>query len=134
MLGNLFQQLYTFVDALIVGRCVSADALAALGATEWLTFIMFGVTSGIMQGCSVVVAGYFGKKQTDLLKKAIFSGYFIAAVGAICLTAAGQVMIYPGLRLLRTPDEILGMSRQEISIVAINIENTGIAGTEFCVL
>ena len=97
MLGNLFQQLYTFVDALIVGQCVGADALAALGATEWLTFIMFGVTSGITQGCSVVVAGYFGKKQTDLLKKAIFTGYFIAAAGAICLTVVGQIMIYPAL-------------------------------------
>lgn len=117
MLGNLFQQLYTFVDALIVGQCVSADALAALGATEWLTFIMFGVTSGITQGCSVVVAGYFGKKQTDSLKKAISSGYFIAAAGAICLTVIGQMMIYPTLRLLRTPDEIIGLTQMYLRII-----------------
>ena len=43
MLGNLFQQFYTFADALIVGQYVGADALAALGASEWLSFIMFGV-------------------------------------------------------------------------------------------
>ena len=124
MLGNLFQQLYTFVDALIVGQCVGADALAALGATEWLTFIMFGVTSGITQGCSVVVAGYFGKKQTDLLKKAIFTGYFIAAAGAICLTVVGQIMIYPGLRLLRTPDEIIGMTQIYLRIIYAGIPVT----------
>lgn len=63
MLGNLFQQLYTFADALIVGQCVSASALAALGATEWLTFIMFGVISGITQGCSVVIAGFLEKNR-----------------------------------------------------------------------
>lgn len=124
MLGNLFQQLYTFVDALIVGQCVSADALAALGATEWLTFIMFGVTSGITQGCSVVIAGYFGKKQTDSLKKAIFTGYFIAIAGAICLTVVGQIMIYPGLRLLRTPDEIVGMTQIYLRIIYAGIPIT----------
>lgn len=91
MLGNLFQQLYTFVDALIVGQCVSAGALAALGATEWLTFIMFGVIQGITQGCSVVIAGYFGKKQTDLLRRAIYSGCFIAVAGAVCLTQSDRL-------------------------------------------
>ena len=80
MLGNLFQQLYTFVDAVIVGRCVSANALAALGATEWLTFIMFGVIQGITQGCSVVIAEYFGQNKTDSLQKAIYNGCLISVV------------------------------------------------------
>lgn len=93
MLGNLFQQLYTFVDALIVGQCVSSNALAALGATEWLTFIMFGVIQGITQGCSVVIAGFFGEKQIDALKRAIYSGCLIAGVGAAGFTLAGQIAI-----------------------------------------
>lgn len=59
MLGNLFQQLYTFVDALIIGRSVGAYALAALGVDEWLVFIMFGVIQGITQGCSVIIAQHF---------------------------------------------------------------------------
>lgn len=63
MLGNLFQQFYTFADALIVGQYVGADALAALGASEWLTFIMFGVISGITQGCCVVTARFLGKRK-----------------------------------------------------------------------
>lgn len=124
MLGNLFQQLYTFVDALIVGRCVSADALAALGTTEWLTFVMFGVTAGITQGCSVVIAGYFGKKQTDLLKRAICSGYFIAAVGAICFTVVGQILLYPSLQFLRTPVEIIGLTQVYLRILYAGIPVT----------
>ena len=124
MLGNLFQQLYTFVDALIVGRCVSAGVLAALGATEWLTFIMFGVIQGITQGCSVVIAGYFGKKQTDLLRRAIYSGCFIAAVGAVCFTVIGQIIIYPSLRLLRTPAEIMSLTQVYLRILYAGIPIT----------
>ena len=89
MLGNLFQQLYTFVDALIVGQCVGANALAALGAVEWLTFIMFGVIQGITQGSSVVVARFFGEKKTDSMKRAVYAGYLTAAVGSVLLAAAG---------------------------------------------
>lgn len=74
MSGNLFQQLYTFVDALIVGQYVGADALAALGASEWLTFIMFGVISGLTQGCCVVTARFLGEKKTESLKKAVYAG------------------------------------------------------------
>ena len=70
MSGNLFQQLYTFVDALIVGQYVGADALAS----EWLTFIMFGVISGLTQGCCVVTARFLGEKKTESLKKAVYAG------------------------------------------------------------
>ena len=71
MLGNIFQQLYTFVDALIVGQKIGAYAMAALGATEWITFIMFGVIGGITQGCSVVISKYFGNKNQEAMEKSI---------------------------------------------------------------
>lgn len=80
MLGNLFQQLYTFVDALIVGQCVSANALAALGTTEWLTFIMFGVIQGITQGCSVGIAG---AAYGTVLAQALAAAYCVIAVRKI---------------------------------------------------
>lgn len=124
MLGNLFQQLYTFVDALIVGQCVSANALAALGATEWLTFIMFGVIQGITQGCSVVIAGFFGEKRIDALKRAIYGGCLIAVVGAAVFTAAGQIAIVPGLRLLRTPTEVFGLTKEYLRILYAGVPVT----------
>ncbi|MDE7332826.1 MAG: polysaccharide biosynthesis C-terminal domain-containing protein [Lachnospiraceae bacterium] len=117
MLGNLFQQLYTFVDALIVGQYVGADALAALGASEWLTFIMFGVISGITQGCSVVAARFFGEKKMDSLKKAIYGGGCIAAFGAVVFTVAGQTLVRRGLELLRTPEEVLGLTEIYLRIL-----------------
>lgn len=124
MLGNLFQQLYTFVDAVIVGQCVSANALAALGATEWLTFIMFGVIQGMTQGCSVVIAAFFGQKQMDLLKKAIYSGCLIAAAGAAVFTIAGQIVITPLLGLLRTPPEVSGLTQTYLRILYAGVPVT----------
>lgn len=117
MLGNLFQQLYTFVDALIVGQCVSAHALAALGATEWLTFIMFGVISGMTQGCSVVIARFFGEKRIELLKKAVYACLWLAAAGAVLFVLAGQIIIGPMLEILRTPVEVHGMTQTYLRIL-----------------
>lgn len=124
MLGNLFQQLYTFADAVIVGQCVGANALAALGAAEWLTFIMFGVISGITQGCSVVIAGFFGKKQINEMKQAVRGGVLIAAAGAAVFTLIGQTVLASALRLLRTPPEVLDLTRTYLRILYAGVPAT----------
>jgi len=124
MFGNLFQQLYTFADALIIGQCVSSNALAALGGAEWLTFIMFGVIQGITQGCSVVIAQFFGKKQTKSLKLALYSGYCIAAAGAIGFTVIGQLLIVPSLKLLQTPPEVFSLTETYLRILYAGVPIT----------
>lgn len=126
MLGNIFQQLYTFVDALIVGQKIGSYAMAALGATEWITFIMFGVITGITQGCSVVISKYFGTKEEDNLEKSIYSTYIICIILAICFTIIGQLVVYPALVLLNTPTEIL-----EFSYLYLKILYAGIPVTVF---
>lgn len=134
MLGNVFQQLYTFADALIVGQCVSANALAALGATEWLPFIMFGVISGITQGCSVVIAGFFGKKQITALKQAVSSACLIAAVGAAGFTMIGQIALVPALTMLRTPPEVFDLTEQYLRILYAGVPVTFFYNTAAAIL
>lgn len=124
MLGNIFQQLYTFVDALIVGQKIGAYAMAALGATEWITFIMFGVIGGITQGCSVVISKYFGNKDQNKLEKSIYSTYLISIALAICFTIIGQLVIYPALILLHTPAEILEYSYLYLKILYAGVPIT----------
>ena len=124
MLGNIFQQLYTFVDALIVGQKIGAYAMAALGATEWITFIMFGVIGGITQGCSVVISKYFGNKNQDNLEKSIFSTYIISLVLAVLFTIIGQLAIHPALILLNTPVEILEYSYFYLKILYAGVPVT----------
>ena len=63
MLGNVFQQMYTVMDSVIVGRGVGVEALAALGTSDWLSFTAMGGITGIAQGFSVLIAQYFGAKE-----------------------------------------------------------------------
>ncbi len=70
-LGNLFQQLYNTADSLIVGNFLGSDALAAVSSSGSLIFLMVGFFNGIAMGAGVVVARYYGARQTDRLQRAI---------------------------------------------------------------
>lgn len=96
--GNVFQQFYTFADTMVVGRVLGMDALAALGAAEWMVFLMFGSMQGLVQGFSIIVAQRFGRKDKAGLKEsvmaagllsAVFSFFFLAAF--ICLPELGRI-------------------------------------------
>ena len=71
IIGNVFQYFYSTVDALVVGRVLGADALAAVGATGSLTFLILGFSQGIAGGFGVVVGQYFGAKNDEELKCAV---------------------------------------------------------------
>ena len=93
MLGNVFQQLYTFVDTQVVGQALGVNALAALGASEWLTFLMFGSVQGLTQGFSVIISQKFGAGQEGELRRAVFQAALLSAVAAVLLTGLGQAAL-----------------------------------------
>ncbi len=121
MVGNMFQQLYTVVDTAIVGRFLGVNALAALGATEWLTFIMFGSIAGITHGFSVIMAQYFGASEYGMLRKSIINAIYLAMIGAIILAVTGQLILNPLLLFLRTPEGILALSKSYLGILYLGI-------------
>lgn len=110
MLGNVFQQFYTFVDTMVVGQALGVKALAALGAAEWLTFLMFGLVQGLVQGFSLVMARQFGAGDDKGLKKAVAGAVWLSLSAAVLFTALGQLMLRPVLQLLRTPAEIIDLT------------------------
>lgn len=110
MLGNVFQQFYTFVDTMVVGQALGVKALAALGAAEWLTFLMFGLVQGLVQGFSLVMARQFGAGDDKGLKKAVAGAVWLSLSAAVLFTALGQLMLRPVLLLLRTPAEIIDLT------------------------
>lgn len=124
MIGNIFQQLYTFADALIVGQAIGAFAMAAISSTEWITFILFSVIGGITQGCSVIISGFFGRHDEDGMEKSIYSTYGISLVTALLFTVLGQLLIHPLLILLHTPTEIIGLSAEYLRILFFGIPIT----------
>ncbi len=106
MVGNMFQQLYTVVDTMVVGKALGVQALAALGAADWLNWLMLGLIQGLTQGFGIRMAQQFGAKQLGELKKTVGASLVLAALSALVLLGLGQLAAGPVLRLLQTPEEI----------------------------
>ncbi len=117
MAGNVFQQLYTVVDTMVVGKALGVDALAALGAADWFNWMMLGMVQGFAQGFAIPMAQWFGAGRHDELRRTVGAAATLSAALALVLTLAGQSLITPVLALLRTPAEILGGSRLYLRIM-----------------
>ncbi len=117
MAGSVFQQLYTVVDTMVVGKALGVDALAALGAADWFNWMMLGVVQGFTQGFAIPMAQHFGADRHDELRRTVGAAVTLSAALALVLTAAGQALIPPVLALLRTPAEILGGSRLYLRVM-----------------
>lgn len=107
MVGNVFQQLYTVVDTMVVGKALGVGALAALGAADWLNWMMLGIIQGFTQGFGILMAQEFGAGRYDNLRKSVGSSAALSVLSSIVLLLAGQLLARPVLNLLQTPPEIL---------------------------
>lgn len=121
MLGNIFQQLYTMVDTIVVGQIVGVQALAALGAVEWVMWLVLGVVSGMTQGFSILIAQYYGAREIKDLKKALAHSYILTAILAAAVLVISQAGAYGLLRFLNTPENIIGMSMSYLRVVFCGI-------------
>ena len=110
MLGNIFQQMYTVVDTMVVGKGLGVDALAALGATDWFYWLILGLVCGVTQGFAIPMAREFGAKRYDALRKVVGGAVVLSAVCTVLFFALGFALARPTLELLRTPPEIMGTS------------------------
>lgn len=108
MVGNIFQQFYTIVDTMVVGKGLGVNALASLGAADWMNWMMLGIIQGFTQGFGIMMAQEFGGKRMDSLRKAVGSSATLSLVFSLLLVALGQGTVGPLLHLLQTPDMIIG--------------------------
>ena len=105
--GNIFQQLYTVVDTMVVGKYLGVNALAAVGASDWLNWLMLGIIQGLTQGFAIKMAQDFGAGREDDLRKSVGSSAVLSAMSAVVLMVLGQLAARPVLMLLQTPAEII---------------------------
>lgn len=110
MVGNVFQQMYTVVDTMVVGKALGVDALAALGATDWMYWMLLGMVQGIAQGFGILMAREFGAQKYDSLRKVVGSSTSLSGICAVLLLLFGQIAARPMLEWLQTPDTILNSS------------------------
>ena len=116
IVGNLFQQFYTMADSMVVGRYVSENALAAVGASYSLTNVFICVAIGGGAGASVLTSRYFGAREYDRMKGSISTALlsFLAVslvLAALVLSLGREFMI-----LLKTPEDILNMAVEYLNI------------------
>ena len=134
MVGNIFQQLYTVVDTMVVGKVLGVDALAALGATDWLYWMILGMVQGITQGFGILMAREFGAKQYGSLRKVVGCATALSAICAAVLMIFGQIVAGPLLRLLQTPDSIIGSSQLYLRIMVMGIPIVMLYNLFACIL
>ena len=106
-LGNLFQQFYNAFDSWVVGRFIGDTALAAVGSSGSLIFMMIGFFNGVAMGAGVIIARFYGAKDYDRMRKAIHTDVAFGLTAGILLTVMGVTFSPVILRWMGTPEEVL---------------------------
>lgn len=124
LFGNLFQQFYNLVDTLIVGRFLGVDALAAVGSTGSLNFLIIGFCMGVCNGFAIPLAHKFGAGDYRGLRAFMMNSVYLSVVFAVVMTVATVVFCRPILQLMQTPDDIIDQAYNYIVIIFIGIPVT----------
>ena len=124
VLGTLFQQLYSFADTVIVGRCLGTDALGAVGTTYSLNFLILGFVQGACVGFGIPVAETFGAKDKGGLRKYLFNGALLCVVLSVVFTIFTTLMAGPLLQLIHTPEELYADAVLYIRVIFLGIPAT----------
>lgn len=119
--GNVFQMLYNTVDTMVVGRFVGASALAAVGSAGVSYNVMLMLINGFMSGASVVIAQAFGAGDRKAVKKSFVTSCILIAAGGALFTALGECLGLPLLKVLKTPEDIIGSSHLYLRIMYAGI-------------
>ena len=122
--GNVFQQLYNMVDTIIVGKYVGVDALAAVGSTGAINFLVIGFALGICSGFSIPVAQSFGAGNHSQMRKYVANSIYLSVIASIILTVSTMLLTGPILRITNTPEEIYDDAYRYIIVIFAGISAT----------
>ncbi|EPZ58702.1 matE family protein [[Clostridium] sordellii ATCC 9714] len=121
LIGNIFQQFYSMVDTIIVGRFLGVNALAAVGSTGSMNFLIIGFVLGLTSGFSVLVSQKFGAGDTEGVKKAVGSGIILSIIMTILITSISILTAKPLLRAINTPNDIIDDAFSYIIVIYAGI-------------
>ena len=121
LIGNIFQQLYSTVDSIIVGNFEGSNALAAISSSVSIQFLLVAVAMGFTGGISVVISQVFGARDHDKLKRVFSTGLIFMMGLAVVLGLCGVMISNPLLRMLGTPEEIMVNSSKYLKIMFLGM-------------
>jgi putative MATE family efflux protein len=121
LIGNIFQQFYTMIDSIIVGKYIGANALAAVGATGSVQFMFFSLCNGMAAGIGIVISQYLGAKDEEYVKRSIANSIYVMLAAALLMSLLGFFLSRPVLQLLGTPDNIIDSSDLFFKTISIGL-------------
>ncbi len=124
MLGMLFQQVYSMADAAIVGKYLGKEALAAVGSTSSVNFLLLGFVNGVCSGFAVPIAHKFGARDEKGLRKTVANSAILSVLISIILAMVTTVLCRWILETMQTPDNIIDGAYNYIVIVLAGIPAT----------
>ena len=124
LLGDLFQQFYNIMDAVIVGRSLGPEALAAVGATSSVQFLILGFGMGFCMGFAIPISQRFGAQDHSGMRRFVWHGWILLGVLAVVFTAGCAAATRPILRLLSVESSIFGMTYSYLFIIFLGIPCT----------
>ena len=122
--GLLFQQMYNLVDTIIVGQTLGDSALAAVGSTGSINFLINGFCMGICSGFAIPVAQRFGAESYDSMRKFVGNSIILSAIFAIVITTFVSIFCFQILEIMQTPEDIIELAYSYISIIFFGIPVT----------
>lgn len=134
MLGNICQQLYTMVDTAVVGNVLGVKALAAIGATDWLNWMVLGILTGFTQGFSILISHRYGAKDNEGLKRSVALSVLLTGIIAVVLTAGSLLFLSPMLDMLHTPQDVRADAVNYISVIFAGITVVAAYNIASCIL
>ena len=134
LFGNLCQQLYGMVDSIIVGRAISMEALAAVGATSGISFLVIGCIQGLTAGFSVITAQRFGAGYYEGVKRSVATSALLSLAATVLLTAAGILTARPLLEVMNTPADIIEDSYAYIIVIYYGVAATAFYNLLSCII
>lgn len=124
LIGNLLQQTYNIIDAAIVGQILGAKALASVGASSSVQFLVLGFCMGCCTGFGVPVAKYFGAEKLDTMRNYVFNGAVITVVIAAVVTGTCAILCPQILHILSVPEDIFDGAYSYLLIIFLGIPFT----------
>ncbi len=121
LIGNIFQQLYNTVDSIIVGRVLGKGALAAVGTSFPVIFLLISLIMGVTMGTTILIAQYFGAREMEKVKRTIDTAYIFLLISSVVITALGLLLSGPILTLLKAPADVFPLAKQYLDIIFVGI-------------
>ena len=117
-IGNVFQQFYNMADAVIVGKFVGTKALAAVGSTGTIMFLIYGFVVGMTAGFTVLTAQKFGAGDMKAMRQTVAGASILSLIVGLILTAAFMILMKPWLMAMNTPADIFADAYVYIMIIS----------------